>query len=110
MTDSPEFCMMMTTCNKPEVADRICQALMTERLAAAVHVLPIQAHYIWHDQVVADEESLLMIKTRDDLYSAVAAKILQLHDYDLPQIIKLPITAGSADYLDWMRTVTKRAG
>ena len=110
MTDTTEFCMILTTCNKPEVANNICNALMTERLAATVHVMPIQAHYIWHDQVVADEESLIMIKTRGDLYEAVAAKIQLLHDYDLPQVTRLPITGGAVDYLDWMRTVTRRAG
>jgi periplasmic divalent cation tolerance protein len=107
MTEPAEFCLIMTTCNQQATLDLICKTLLGEKLAACIQVFPVQSHYMWKDGLAMDAEQLLFIKTRDELYEAVRDRLLALHDYETPEIMKLPIMDGSADYLGWVKTVTR---
>jgi periplasmic divalent cation tolerance protein len=92
-----------TTANKSD-AERIARALVERRLAACVQVSgPITSTYRWQDAIETATEWLCTIKTTEANYDRVEATIRQLHTYDEPEIIALPIVAGSATYLDWLR-------
>jgi periplasmic divalent cation tolerance protein len=77
-------------------------ALIAERLAACVQVMPIQSFYHWQGRVNRDDEKLVLIKTRRSLYAEVQASILANHAYETPEVIQVPIQDGFSGYLDWI--------
>ncbi len=102
MTNHP-FQIVLTTCPDSDSAQRIADALVGERLAACVNILPVmQSVYIWHGQIERGAEHLLVIKSRSDSYERIQARILQLHPYELPEVITVPVTGGFNDYLSWL--------
>ena len=88
-------------------ADAICRFLIREKLAACVQTMPIQSHYMWKGEEVQDRETLLLIKTRADLFDAAIAAIAAMHPYETPEIVATPFCAGNADYFNWIDSVTK---
>lgn len=98
--------VVITSCGSAEEADRIAEALVGDRLAACVQILPMRSVYRWQGAVERSDEWQLQIKTRAALADRVEARIRALHGYDLPEIIALPVTAGSAEYVDWVETET----
>ena len=108
MTD---FIQVATTTDRNEEAQRIARALVERRLAACVHVVgPIRSTYWWQGQIETAEEWRLEMKTRGELLEPLARAIRELHSYDVPEIIAVPITDGSQDYLDWLRRETEPQG
>jgi len=104
------FVTVLTTTASDDMAEAIAAALLNEGLAACVQIVPIRSRYVWQGEVRREAEQLLLIKTRQALFEVVRAKIRILHDYDTPEIITLPITAGDADYLGWLSDVTQKPG
>ena len=99
---------VLTTAPNAEVGGLIARTLVEERLAACVNVIPgVRSIYRWEDDVQDDPEVVLIIKTRTDRCDALAAKIKDLHPYDVPEVLVLPTVGGSAPYLAWIRTETK---
>ena len=95
--------IVLTTCPDSETAGRIARALVEEGLAACVSILPpMQSIYRWKGAVETATEQLLIIKTAADRFLAVQDRIKGLHSYELPEIIAVPIVAGSPDYLAWL--------
>ncbi|HEY0649271.1 divalent-cation tolerance protein CutA [Phenylobacterium sp.] len=94
-----------TTANAAD-AERLAEALVTERLAACVQIDPIRSLYVWKGQVERQEERRLSIKTRADLFEAVRARLRDLHSYDTPEVIALPVEAADPDYLAWLAETT----
>ena len=90
------------------VADRanglaLAQALLERRLAACVNVgAPVDSLYHWRGRIETGREVPLTIKTRASLYSKVEAAIRELHDYELPEIVAVPISDGYAPYIGWL--------
>jgi periplasmic divalent cation tolerance protein len=101
-----EFCVILTTCADQAVLDRIISALLAGRLAACIQVLEVQSHYVWQGRVNHEPEHLLVIKTRSGLFAQVRDCIAAEHDYEVPEIVQLPIVDGSAAYLAWLGAVT----
>jgi len=100
--DSPSL-VIYCTCPDPATAERIAEALVSERLAACVNLVPgLTSIYRWQGQIQRDNEWLLIIKTRNTIYPLLETRIRDLHPYAVPEIIALPIQAGSAAYLDWI--------
>lgn len=97
---------MMTTVSSEADADKLANILVTAKAAACVQIMPIRSCYMWDGKVTNDAEYLLLVKTRADLHERVAGLIKQNHSYELPEIISLPIAAGSASYLDWIDAAT----
>lgn len=88
-----------------DVATRIARALVEEELAACCNVIPgVRAIYRWEGAIHEDAELLLVIKTRAEQLDALTRRVLELHPYALPEIIALPIVAGHAPYLAWVRS------
>jgi periplasmic divalent cation tolerance protein len=106
----PSVVVLMTASDRDE-AERIATALVEERLAACVNVLgPVRSTYRWKGAVERADEVLLIGKTRRALVARLAARVRALHSYDVPEVIALPITAGSAPYLSWLATETGKPG
>ena len=99
MTDKK---IVLTTTATREDAGKIARALVERRLAACVNVVAIESVYRWKDAVESAEEWLLVIKTTAAAYDHVHAAIRELHTYDLPECVLLPIESGSEDYLAWI--------
>lgn len=104
-----EYIQVFTTVDKREDADRIASIVVKKRAAACAQVVgPIQSTYWWKGKVERAEEWLLMMKTRGDLFSSLEKEIKTLHPYEVPEIIALPIVAGSEPYLEWIQDETKK--
>jgi len=86
----------------------IAKALVEEQLAACVNILsPMRSIYRWDGKVIDDREWLLLIKTRAERFAAVETRVKALHSYQVPEVIALPIMAGTEEYLRWLREETK---
>ena len=95
--------MVFVTCKGKEQAAAIAQALVEGKLAACVNVLPaVQSCYTWEKQVTWSEEVLMIIKTTRSRFSQLQAKILELHTYEVPEIVGLEIEDGLDKYLEWI--------
>ncbi|ATE64337.1 divalent-cation tolerance protein CutA [Rhizorhabdus dicambivorans] len=98
--------VILTACGSAEDADRIAAALVEERLAACVQIVPVRSVYRWQGRIERAGEWQLQIKTRAALADAVEARIKALHGYELPEIVALPVAAGSSDYIGWVHAET----
>ena len=100
--DQP-YLLIYCTCPDQALAERIAEALVADRLAACVNIVPgITSIYRWQGEVQHDSELLLLIKTHSECYPALEARIRELHSYELPEIIAVPIQRGSESYLAWL--------
>ena len=89
-----------------EHADTLARALVEERLAACCQVLPaIRSTYLWEGAVEQADEVLLLAKTRADLFDRLAARVTQLHPYDVPEVVAVPLTHLSSPYAVWLASV-----
>ena len=101
----PEFVVVFCTAPAGEAED-LARALVDARLAACVNVTGVQSFYRWEGAVQDESERLLVVKTEHRLLDPLIERIQELHSYDLPEIIAMPIVGGYAPYLDWMREET----
>jgi periplasmic divalent cation tolerance protein len=98
--------VLLCYCNCPDAgsAQAIAETLVEERLAACVNQLTgICSTYRWQGKVTSDTETLLLIKTSTARFEALKTRLLQLHPYDLPELIAVPVEYGHAAYLEWVR-------
>ena len=103
MRGGSEIIFVYMTAPSPEEARRIGRALVEERLAACVNILPeMQAIYRWEGAVEEGRECVLIAKTRADGFAALADRVRALHSYQTPCIVELPLGRGDAPYLDWL--------
>ena len=91
-----------------EEAGNIGKALVEARLAACANVIgAIQSYYWWEGAVQQDTEAALILKTRDDLVEALTSMVKELHSYDCPCVVALPIEGGNPEFLAWIDAETK---
>ena len=96
------------TCPDPDTAERIATALVDERLAACVNVLPgVRSVYRWQDAVERADEVLLLVKTVPDQFQRLKARLLALHPYELPEVLAVETDFGHPDYLLWVAAQTR---
>ena len=97
------YVTLMTTVDNAEDAQAIASAAVGQRLAVCVQVIgPITSTYWWDNDVQSGDEWLCLIKTGVDLLPELEAIIRQVHPYDVPELLALPVVAGGKDYLAWM--------
>ena len=103
-----EYVIVFVTAPTGDDGRKIARALVREKLAACVNILPgIRSIYTWEGEVCEDDEVLLIIKTRTEIFGALSAVVKEVHPYDVPEVIAVPLTAGAADYLNWIDQVTR---
>ena len=96
--------LALNTCGSADEAATIARALVERGLAACVNVVPgVRSFYRWQGKIEDDAEHLLVIKTSDDKLAALDAALAELHSYDCPELVVLPIAGGSDAYLSWWR-------
>lgn len=107
MSTPTGFSVALVTAGSEDEAERIAACLVEERLAACVNIVgPIRSIYRWQGEIRNESEVLLVIKMRSDAFDRLKARVGELHSYDTPEIIALPITAGSEPYLRWLESMT----
>ena len=91
------------TCPDADSAERIAAALVAERLAACVNLLPgLRSVYRWQGKVEAAAEVLLLVKTSAEAYPALQERLRQLHPYELPELLAVEAASGLPEYLQWL--------
>jgi periplasmic divalent cation tolerance protein len=103
-----DYIIIMVTAPDVEAAQRLARTLVSSKQAACVSILPdISSLYWWQDRLTEDKEVMLLVKTRASLFDEIADHVKASHPYQTPEIIALPIVAGSPEYLSWISEVTR---
>ena len=102
MQDSSTYGVVLVTVASPQQGEAIARTLLSEKLVACVNMLPVNSWYWWQDEIVSDREYQLIVKTDLNRFDELADKIKALHSYEVPEIIAIPVVAGSRAYLDWL--------
>jgi periplasmic divalent cation tolerance protein len=98
-----EFVLILVTTNSQEEGERIARSLVDSKLSACVNIIPgFRSIYRWKGKIWDEGELLLLIKTRMALFEQVESKVKEIHSYEVPEIIAIPIIRGSETYLDWL--------
>jgi len=106
-----EYIQVITTTEKKEDAEKISTNIIEKRLAGCIQLSgPITSTYWWKGNIEKTEEWILFIKTRIDLYEELEKAIKEIHPYETPEIIAVPIVEGNKDYLEWLNNELKKEG
>ncbi len=105
--EKDHYIMVFSTCDSAELATKLAETLVEKKLAACVNIIPgMESVYHWQGKVQRDREILLLIKTRQSCFCNLQQTMKALHNYELPEIIAVPIESGEKHYLDWLRSST----
>ena len=103
MTDGTRVRVVLVTAPSADVGRALARSVVEAGLAACVNVVPgVTSVYRWDGAVQEDDEVLLVLKTTDTGVDALRGRVLELHPYDVPEFLVLPVTDGSRPYLDWV--------
>ncbi len=103
-----ENIVVFITAPDEEEAAKIARAVVDARLAGCVNIIRgIRSIYRWQGKIEDEAEVLMIAKTRQELFEALAKKVKELHSYTVPEVIAFPVVEGSADYLGWLKEVTE---
>lgn len=95
--------IVLVTASSEEEAHRIAESLVKEKKAACVNIVPmVDSLFWWKDKLDSAQESLLLVKTKAALFPEIVGLVKRMHSYEVPEIIAVPIVAGSTDYLKWL--------
>ncbi len=95
--------LVFVSCEGKEQAEKIAGALVEERLAACVNVLPgVSSCYVWEGKLTWSQEVLLVVKSTREAFGALEKRVVELHSYEVPEIIGVPVELGLAKYLQWV--------
>lgn len=101
------YLVVFVTVKDPDEAQKISQGLLEQKLIACANILSgVKSLFWWEGKVDQADEALLVMKTQKKLFSGVVKAVKSLHSYSVPEIIALPIVAGSEDYLKWVSEST----
>lgn len=102
------MCIVMTSVDNTDTKKAIIKALLSQNLAACIQVQKIESHYVWQNELYESNEELLLIKTRTSCYDDVTQCILTHHNYDVPEIIQIPVSNAYEAYSMWVHDSTVR--
>lgn len=104
-----EYLHVYTTTDKLEITNIIAKRLVEERLAACVQVIgPVTSTYWWQGKIESSQEWLCIIKSTKELYKQVEETIKTIHNYEVPEIVAVPVINGSNDYLNWWKREVRK--
>ena len=102
-TENKGNVVIYVTTGTDEEARELAEALLEQRKAACVNIVPgVRSIFWWQGKLDSAQETLLMLKTKASLVNEVVGLIRKIHSYDVPEIIALPIVGGNRDYLEWI--------
>ena len=108
MSEQSEIRVVLVTAPGEEEALKIARALVEEKLAACANIVKgVRSIYSWKGQVCDDPEVLLIVKTTEQRFGPLKRRIREVHPYEVPEIIALPVLAGGEPYLEWVRKETE---
>ncbi len=97
------YIVLFITASNSEEAHKIAKVLLSQRKAACVNIVPgISSLFWWQDKLDSAQESLLIVKTKASLLNQIVTLVREIHSYEVPEIIALPIIGGNQDYLEWI--------
>jgi len=98
-----EFIIVFITAPNEKEAAAISQTIVGERLAACINIIPsVRSIYRWQGRVEDEQEVLMIVKTKKSLFERLQERVKELHSYEVPEIIGLPLVEGGKEYLDWL--------
>ena len=98
-----EFIIVFITAPNEKEAASISRTIVEERLVACVNIIPsVRSIYRWQGRVEDEQEVLMIVKTKKSLFERLQERVKELHSYEVPEIIGLPLVEGSKEYLDWL--------
>ena len=104
-----DYVQVVTRIETETDAQTIARAVVEQRLAGCAQIVgPITSVFWWQGQIDMAEEWLCVIKSRRDLYAALEQAIIAVHPYDVPEILAIPVAAGSKEYLEWLDSETSQ--
>jgi periplasmic divalent cation tolerance protein len=98
--------MVITTAPGRDEAESLAEGILGNRLAACVQMSDIRSFFLWEGALLREEEVVLTIKTTEKRYAELEAYIREYHPYDVPEVVKLPVTGGLPGYLGWLDSTT----
>ena len=102
------YIVIYITTSSATEAKKIGRVLVEEKLAACSNIIsPIRSIYSWQGKICDDKEALMILKTKKELFKQIIKRVEELHSYDVPEIIAIPIIDGSSKYLSWINEETK---
>ncbi|MCM1984136.1 divalent-cation tolerance protein CutA [Lyngbya confervoides] len=110
LQESLEPLVVLVTASSHQEARAIAQQLIQQKLAACVNLFPLESLYLWEGHLQEAAEWQLIIKTTAHCFDTLRTTVIAHHSYEVPEILALPIVAGSPPYLDWLRTQTPISG
>ncbi|GJQ59539.1 MAG: divalent-cation tolerance protein CutA [Candidatus Scalindua sp. AMX11] len=104
-----ENCIVIfITTSSLDEAKKLGRTLVEEKLAACSNIMsPVHSIYHWQGELCDDEEALMVLKTKRELFSQIETRVKELHSYEVPEIIAMPIIEGSENYLSWLKNETQ---
>jgi len=103
-----EFIVILSTISSKDEAGKIAKELVQKKLAACVNIIEgLTSVYEWDNEICIENECLMIIKSRKELFDELKKEIISLHLYEVPEIISLPVTDGLESYLNWISKNTK---
>ncbi len=107
--ENRENVVIFITAGSDEEAHKVAEALLKHRDTACVNILPrVRSLFWWQDKLDSAQESLLIVKTKISLLSEIVRLVKEIHSYDVPEVIALPIIGGNLDYLEWIDEEVKQ--
>ncbi|MFC2014705.1 divalent-cation tolerance protein CutA [Chloroflexota bacterium] len=97
-----KYCSIYVTVGNEDEAGRIARALVTEKLAACVNIMPVKSVYRWQGNIEEEAGVVMFVKTRNELAEEVIRWVKELHSDEVPCIVSFPIEKGNPDYLEWI--------
>ena len=108
MSLAPQLVVVLITAPRGRGTE-IARRILEERLAACVNIAGVRSMYWWRGSIEEDDEDLLIVKTSVDLLPKLIQKVKEVHPYEVPEIVALPVIAGLSDYVDWVIRETEQA-
>ena len=100
-----DYTLIMVTASSKEEAEKIATTLLERKLIACANILgPVSSRFWWQGKIDSAEEYMIFMKTKRELFDQVADNVKQLHSYEVPEIIALPIVEGAKPYLEWINS------
>ncbi len=106
--EEPAYIVLFITTSTTEEAQRISRALLEQRKVACVNIVSkVRSLFWWQDKIDSAQESLLIVKTTAPQLNELVTLVKELHSYDIPEIIAIPIVGGNQEYLEWIGNEVK---